>query len=259
MTDPCPDALVALAHRLADAAGAVARRHFRTPIAADTKSNHTPVTIADREAEQAMRAILAAERPQDGILGEEHGTAGLDREYVWVLDPIDGTKSFMTGRPLFGTLIGLMRGGRPVLGVVDHPALGERWVGGAGHPTALNGRPARVRPCADAADAILSATTPDMFAGADAAAFRRVSAACKYTLYGSDCYAYSQLASGFIDLVVERDLGTWDWAALVPVVEAAGGVMTDWQGRPLALGSPGEVVAAGDPALHRRALELLAG
>lgn len=253
------DDLVALAHRLADAAGAVIRGYFRQPVAIDAKSNLTPVTIADREAEDALRALLAVERPDDGILGEEGGTSGLDRDYVWVLDPVDGTKSFMTGRPIFGTLIGLLHKGRPVLGVIDQPILGERWIGGVGRPTLFNGTPVRTRACAALDEATLTTTTPDMFLNGGEAALARLKAASRYTVYGSDCYGYAQLANGWLDVVLERDLAPWDWAALVPVVEGAGGRMTDWQGRDLVLGAVGEVVAAGDPALHARCVALLAG
>ncbi|HYC03931.1 MAG TPA: histidinol-phosphatase [Azospirillaceae bacterium] len=256
---PVTDDLIAFAHRLADAARPVVRRYFRTPFAVDTKSNETPVTIADREAEAAMRALIQAERPQDGILGEEHGTEGLDRDFVWVLDPIDGTKSFMTGRPIFGTLIGLTYKGRPVLGIIDQPIAEERWVGAQGRPTTFNGAPVRTRPCGDIGAAVLTTTTPEMFDEGDAPAFARLSKAAKYTLYGSDCYGYGLLASGFLDLVVEAQLGAWDWVALVPVVEGAGGRLTGWDGQDMVLGAPGKVVAAGDPVLHARALELMRG
>lgn len=256
---PVGPELLALAHRLADAAGEVVRRYFRQPFAIDTKSNLTPVTIADREAEQALRAILAAERPDDGILGEEHGSVGLEREYVWVLDPVDGTKSFMIGRPIFGTLIGLLHHGRPVLGVIDQPILRERWIGAHGHPTTFNGAPVRTRPGTVLADATLSTTTPDMFTDGGEAALAAMRAATRYTVFGSDCYAYGLLANGWLDVVLERDLQPWDWAALAPVIQGAGGSITDWQGRELRLGAVGEVVASADAALHACCLEVLAG
>lgn len=256
---PCPPALIALGQRLAEASGAVIRHYWRTRVPVDIKPDETPVTMADRKAEEEIRAILAEERPDDGILGEEQGSAGLDSEYVWCIDPIDGTKSFMTGRPLFGTLIGLFRGGVPILGILDQPVLEERWVGAVGHPTLFEGDAARVRPCPAVAQAVLTATTPDMFGPGERDAFARLSKASRYTVYGSDCYGYGLLAGGFLDLVVEAGLNTWDWAALVPVVEGAGGLMTDWQGRPLRLGSSGQVIAAGDARTHREALTLLAG
>ncbi len=252
-------ALVDLGRRLADASGAVIRRYFRTPVAVDDKADESPVTIADREAEAAIRAIVAVERPDHGIIGEEHGSDRPDAEWVWVIDPIDGTKSFITGRPIFGTIIALLHGGVPVLGVIDQPIVGDRWVGAAGHGTTFNGAAARVRACPSLGAAILGTTSPDAFAGDDFAAFRRVAGGVKIPIYGGDCYSYGLVAAGHLDLVVESGLKLYDWAGLVPVVVGAGGVMTDWSGRPLALGSDGRVVAAGDPACHAAALARLAG
>jgi histidinol-phosphatase len=249
---------IALAHALADAAGAVARRYFRQTLAVDAKPDRTPVTIADREAEAAMRRLIAVSFPAHGIVGEEEGRVRDDAEYVWVLDPIDGTKNFISGIPLWGTLIALARHGRPVLGVIDQPVLGERWLGVAGQATTLNGAPVRSRACATLAAATLYATSPDMFAGADAARFRRLKEAVGLARFGADCYAYAQLASGFIDLVVECDLKPHDFCALVPVIEGAGGVVTDWDGRALALGSEGKIIACGDRRLLSPARACLA-
>ncbi len=260
MTETCPAPLVTLAERLADSAGAVVRRYFRTPVAVDDKPDLSPVTVADREAERAIRAILEAERPDDGIHGEEFGTRNLDAEWVWVIDPIDGTKSFITGRPIFGTLVALLHRGRPVLGVIDQPVVADRWVGAAGRPTTHNGRPARVRPCPGGlAGATLGTTAPDLFPGTDLDRFRRAAGRAKVTVYGGDCYNYGLLASGFFDLVIESGLKLYDFAALVPVVTGAGGLMTDWRGAPLDAASDGRVVAAGDPRTHREALAALAG
>ncbi|WP_207458019.1 histidinol-phosphatase [Azospirillum sp. SYSU D00513] len=260
MTESCPDQFVQLALRMVESSGSVIRQYFRTPVAVDDKADQSPVTIADREAERAIRAIIEAERPDDGIYGEEFGTRNLDAEWVWVIDPIDGTKSFITGRPIFGTLVALLRHGRPVLGVIDQPVTGDRWVGAAGRRTTFNGAPASVRPCpAGLAAATLGTTSPDLFPGGDLAAFRRVDAAAKVTVYGGDCYSYGLLAAGFYDLVIESGLKLYDFAALVPVVTGAGGLMTDWQGRPLDADSNGRVVAAGGPALHAEALKALAG
>jgi histidinol phosphatase-like enzyme (inositol monophosphatase family) len=252
-----PDGVTDLAARLADAAGSVIRRYYRTPFAVDDKPDSSPVTIADREAEAAIRAILAAERPDDGIVGEEHGTTNGDADWLWVIDPIDGTKSFITGRPTFGTLVALLYRGRPVLGVIDQPITGDRWVGAVGQPTTLNGKPAHVRACPSLGRATLNTTSPDLFGADDYAAFRRVATAVKLPMYGGDCYAYGLLAAGFVDLVIEAGLKLYDYAALVPVVEGAGGVMTDWSGAPLGRGSDGRVVAAGDAAAHAEALARL--
>jgi inositol-phosphate phosphatase/L-galactose 1-phosphate phosphatase/histidinol-phosphatase len=255
---PVEPAHLALAEELADAAGAVVRRYFRQKIAVDDKSDLTPVTVADREAEAAMRRLIEARFPEHGIFGEEHGRTRPEADYAWVLDPIDGTKSFISGIPLFGTLIALTWRGRPVLGVIDQPISRERWVGAAGRPSTLNGAPIRTRPCADLAAATLYCTTPEMYRGEDAAGFARLRQAVKLTRYGADCYAYAMLATGFVDLVVEGELKPYDWSALVPVIEGAGGVMTDWQGKALDLASDGRVVAAGDPALAAAARARLA-
>ncbi|HEX3501460.1 MAG TPA: histidinol-phosphatase [Stellaceae bacterium] len=252
-------ARLTLAEALADAAGAVIRPYFRQKIAVDDKADASPVTIADREAEQAMRALIEARYPADGIFGEEFGTVRDGAEWVWVLDPIDGTKSFISGIPLFGTLVALLHHGRPVLGIIDQPISHERWRGVAGSPSTHNGNPIRTRPCPDLAAASLFATAPDMFRGADAAAFARLKAAVKLTRHGGDCYAYGLVASGFIDCVVEASLKPYDYCAMVPIIEGAGGVFTDWQGKPLGLRSDGRVLAAGDRRVHEAALSVLAG
>jgi inositol-phosphate phosphatase/L-galactose 1-phosphate phosphatase/histidinol-phosphatase len=253
------DDLAAFACRLADAAGEAVRPYFRQVIAIDDKADLTPVTAADRAAEQAMRALIEERFPGHGIVGEEFGRVREQAEFVWVLDPIDGTKSFISGVPLFGTLIALTRGQRPILGVIDQPISRERWVGVAGRPTTLNGAVVRCRSCPQLAAATLFATTPDMFREADAAAFGRVSRAVKLTRFGADCYAYGLLAAGFIDLVLEASLKPYDFCAMVPVVEGAGGVATDWRGADLDLTSDGHILVAGDRRSHRAALALLDG
>ena len=205
--------------------GRIVRHHFRSPLEIITKADDSPVTIADREAEKELRRMVALAYPQHGLIGEEFPAERRDADYVWVFDPIDGTKSFITGRPLFGTLIALLHRGRPILGIIDHPALGERWIGAAGRPSSFNGAPARVRPCAALAKAVLAASSPHMFGTEKAtAAFERVRAKAGLTMYGADCYAYGLLASGFHDLVVEANNGIHDFLALVPVIEGAGGI-----------------------------------
>ena len=260
MSEVVAAAEIELAEALADAARGIIKGYFRQPIAVDDKSDLTPVTIADREAEAAMRTLIEKRFPGHGIIGEEHGRLRAEAESVWVLDPIDGTKSFISGIPLFGTLIALTRRGRPVLGIIDQPILGERWLGAAGRATTLNGSPVRTRACAALANATLFSTAPElMFGGADAAGFAALRRAVKLTRAGGDCYAYAQLASGFIDLVVEGQLKPYDYCALVPVIEGAGGIITDWQGHALDLASDGRVVAAGEPALAAKARALLVG
>jgi histidinol phosphatase-like enzyme (inositol monophosphatase family) len=258
MADDCPAAFVDFAGRLADASGVVIKRHFRTRIEVERKTDETPVTIADRESETAMRRLINETWPDHGIIGEEQGSEREDAALVWVLDPIDGTRTFIAGKPMFGTLIALVRDGIPILGVIDQPVLGERWVGG-GRRTTFNGAAIGVRPCGALDEAVLNTTSPDLFAGDDAASFQRLSGAVAHTQYGGDCYAYGLLASGFMDLVVEAGLKPHDFCALVPVVEGAGGTITDWQGGALSLSSDGRVIAAADPELHARALERLNG
>ncbi|MBP5858988.1 histidinol-phosphatase [Marivibrio halodurans] len=263
MTDPSadfvvPEAWLDLAHALADAARPVARRYFRQPLEIIAKADESPVTIADREIEQAMRALIEARFPDHGIFGEEFGRTREDAPVQWVLDPIDGTQAFITGMPIFGTLIAACYQGRPVLGVVDQPILEERWVGAAGHPSTFQGAPIHTSGCADPGGATLYSTHPDMFAGLGRAEdYGRLTAAVKRTRFGGDCYAYGLLASGWADLVVEAMLQPYDYCALGPIVEGAGGAVSDWAGDPLTITSDGTVVAAASPALNVAARGLL--
>ncbi|MDB5372119.1 MAG: histidinol phosphate phosphatase [Belnapia sp.] len=256
------DAFIAAAEAAAEAAGAAIRPLFRSPLLVEAKGDASPVTAADRDAEQAMRAVLAERFPGHGIWGEEFGPDRAEAEYLWVLDPIDGTRAFVTGRPLFGTLIGLLHRGVPVLGVIDQPGIGERWIGARGRPTTfrspLGGTP-RCRPCASLAAAELSCTSPDMFTPADRPGFERLRASARRVTWGGDCYAYGLLALGLVDVVAESTMQPWDWAALVPVVEGAGGRVTGWGGEALTLGSDGRVLAVGDPALLAEAIGQLGG
>ncbi|MBM7405168.1 MULTISPECIES: histidinol-phosphatase [Sphingomonas] len=247
-----------LALRLADAAGAAIRPRFRAEFGLETKEDASPVTLADKEAEAAMRRLLVAERPMDGILGEEEGERVGTSGRQWVLDPIDGTRAFIAGRPIFGTLIALVEDGWPVLGIIDQPILRERWLGVVGRPTTLNGQEARTRRCRDLADALLATTSPALFTDDQLHAFEHVDGAVRSTVLGGDCYNYACLASGHLDVVIEAGLKLHDFAALVPVVEGAGGRMCDWAGDPLHAASNGEVIAAGDPARIEELVEALA-
>jgi histidinol phosphatase-like enzyme (inositol monophosphatase family) len=249
---------ITLAEQLADAARQQIMPRFRTGLKADVKSDRSPVTEADRESERTMRALIKAAFPDHGILGEEFGAENTDAEFVWVLDPIDGTNSFVSGKPLFGTLIALCQNAVPVVGIIDAPAVKERWIGAKGQSTTLNGTPITTRTCDNLDQSWLYATTPDMFKGDNEAAFKRLSAGVWRTVYGGDCYAYGLLASGHVDLVCEASLGTYDFCALAPVVEGAGGIITDWHGQSLTLASEGRVLAAGDSVLHGKALRVLA-
>ena len=253
------------AEELADAAGAAIRPYFRQRLEVESKADASPVTVADRAAESAMRDLIAARRPRDGIVGEEYGAERADAEYVWVLDPIDGTKAFISGLPTFGTLIALLHRGAPVLGVIDQPVSGERWLGVPGLGADLRQghdatpEPIHTRACASLADASLFCTALEQFAGADGDAYARLVAQVRMTRYGLDCYAYAMLATGFVDLTVEATLEPYDYLALVPVIEAAGGRISDWDGAPLGLHSDGRVIAAGDPRRHSEALAILRG
>jgi inositol-phosphate phosphatase / L-galactose 1-phosphate phosphatase / histidinol-phosphatase len=240
---------LALAQRLADAAGAAIRPYFRAEFGLELKADRTPVTLADRAAEAAMRVIIERERPLDGIIGEEYGSVREGAARTWVLDPIDGTRSFVAGRPIFGTLIALVEEGVPVLGVIDQPIAGERWVGAAGLKTLFNNKPCRTRACATLSDVIMATTSPAAFPPHDFAAFEALIPQVRDTLWGGDCYNYGLVALGQIDIVIESGLKLHDFAALVPVVEGAGGAMRDWRGKRLTSESDGRVIAVGDDRL----------
>jgi histidinol phosphatase-like enzyme (inositol monophosphatase family) len=252
--------LIAAAEAAADVAAAAIRPFYRQNLNADLKSDASPVTVADRTAELAMRAVLSQRFPDHGILGEEFGLDRPTARLRWVLDPIDGTRAFITGRPTFGILVALLDGDTPILGIIDQPITGERWIGAAGQPTRFigpHGQPG-CRPCPTLEHAELSCTAPEIFTPGQTAAWRRLAAATRRTSWGGDCYAYGLLALGAIDVIAEPGLKVWDWAALVPIIEGAGGRMTDWQGRKLHPDGDGSALAVGDPALLAPALALLA-
>lgn len=248
---------IALAERLADAARAVILLHYRSRLDIVSKDDASPVTLADRGAEQAMRALIAAESPDDGIVGEEFGAEREDADWVWVLDPVDGTKSFICGRPTFVTLIGLLYRGAPVLGVIDQPVLGERWLGVAGRPTLFNGQPVAASRTGELAASRIGSTGPQYFSADGHAQAAGLWGRTRFMQWGGDGYLYGQLALGGLELVVEEGLKLHDFAALIPVIEGAGGVATDWEGRRLDAASEGRVLAAANPALHAEALAAL--
>lgn len=262
---PITPADIALAQRLADAAGDAIRPYFRGELGIEIKADKSPVTLADRAAEAAMRRLLDAEAAGDGVIGEEYGTKPGVTGRQWVLDPIDGTRSFTAGRAIFGTLIALVEDGWPVMGIIDQPVQRERWLGVAGRPTTLNGRAAHTRTCAALEGAILATTSPHLFGDGDVPHFLALVAAAsggaprQGPVYGGDCYNYGLLASGHLDIVCESGLQLYDFAALVPVVEGAGGRMCDWNGDPLTAASEGHVLAIGDPARMDDVLEALHG
>lgn len=251
--------LIAAAEAAADVAGAVIRPLFRVGVPADQKSDRSPVTIADRSAEQAMRAVLFERFPDHGILGEEFGLDRPEARMRWVLDPVDGTRQFISGRPTFGTLIALLDDETPILGIIDQPVTGERWIGARGMRTTYRGPfggRAGCRPCPEIAHAELSCTSPEML-GDDMPRWMPLKAAVRRNYWGGDCYAHGLLALGQIDIVAESDMKLWDWAPLVPVVEGAGGRVTDWDGNTLRPGGDGRVLSVGDPALLPIATRLL--
>jgi len=249
---------LALANALADAAGHAIRPLFRGKWEQERKADKSPVTEADRAAEAAMRALIEERCPSDGIIGEEYGTHNEGAGRQWVLDPIDGTISFMAGRPIFGTLIALLQDGWPVLGVIDQPIAGERWVGRIGEATTFNGLPVRTRSCKELSDATIASSGPQYFTDDQGAAFMSLAAqTSQIAVWGGDCYNYGLLASGHMDIVCEAGLKLYDYAALVPIVEGAGGMMSDWQGNPLDANSDGTVLALGEPARLEEALEAM--
>jgi histidinol phosphatase-like enzyme (inositol monophosphatase family) len=254
---PLKEAL-AFAETLAGEARSLALRWFRTHVPTEAKADRTPVTQADREIESLLRLRLRTRFPEHGILGEEEGAEEIDRPDLWVIDPIDGTKAFVTGLPLFGTLIGLCEDGVPVGGVVEVPAFGERLSGSRLFGTRVNGRFCRARETTRRlSDASVYTTSPDMLAGCRGLE-ETLTRAVDIRRFGADCYAYALVAMGWADAVIERDLKPWDFVALVPVLEGAGAVITDWTGRPLTLTSEGDVVAAANPHLHAELIRFLA-
>ncbi|MET3598523.1 histidinol-phosphatase [Martelella mangrovi] len=245
---------------LADAAAAQTLPRFRSGLNVDNKlaGGFDPVTEGDRAAESAIRQLIGEHYPEHGILGEEHGSSGLDREYVWVIDPIDGTRAFISGVPVWGTLIGLYHNGRAVMGLMDQPFTGERFFAdaetagfaGPGGPRSL-----KTRDCRRLEDAVLFTTSPRIMQAEAMARYDRLEKRVRLARYGIDCYAYCLLAAGFADLVVESDLKPYDIGALIPIIERAGGVVTTWTGERPEGG--GDIVAAATPALHAAALETL--
>jgi myo-inositol-1(or 4)-monophosphatase len=262
---PIDPALITFAHKLADTAGDMIRPYFRRRIEITDKglakgTMFDPVTAADKDAEKAMRAIIERERPNDGILGEEFGKKISTNGLRWLLDPVDGTRAFITGRHEWGSLIALEENEHAVLGIIDQPVLRERFIGVDGKAELLAAgtrTPLGVRPCPDLSQAVLCATHPDAyFTPAERESFRLVQQGVRMSRFGGDCYIFGSLALGFIDLIVESSFHRWDVAALLPIVLGAGGLITNWQGGSCADG--GQILAAGDARVHAQAMKLLA-
>jgi len=251
----------AFVDELATVAGEAIRPFFRTTLGVENKSRSgifDPVTAADRAAEQAMRTLIRKAFPQHGIVGEEFGDENPGASYVWVLDPIDGTKSFISGMPAWGTLIGLLKDGLPVYGMMHQPFIGERFAGdgrSARYRGPAGERRLGVRTCAGLSDATLFTTSPLLMSEQERGSFEKVQTKARLARYGGDCYAYCMIAAGFVDLVIETNLKPHDIVALIPIIEGAGGVITNWSGEPARSG--GRIVAAGDQRVHAEALALL--
>lgn len=251
------DTFLEFASQLADAARPIALSYFRTPLDVISKRDESPVTIADRSIEAELRRMIEARFPEHGIYGEEMGAKPGD-SFTWVIDPIDGTKSFITGFPLFGTLISLAYDQRPFLGLIDVPPLRERWAGIPGK-SLFQGAAAATSGRKTLSDSRFYTTSPDMFRGEEAQLYERLSGECALRRFGGDCYIYGLLASGHCDAVLETGLQPYDYMALVPVVAGAGGVISDWNGAELGLSSDGHVLAAATPELHEEALAVIRG
>ncbi len=261
LTDAEREDLIATAAEMADAARLATLLHFRSDgLTADTKEadRFDPVTVADRLSEQRMREILARRRPDDAVLGEEFGAKAGITGLTWVLDPIDGTRGYLSGTPTWGVLISVADATGPIYGIIDQPYIGERFEGGWGRAqvTGPMGKKAlRCRPVRPLAEAILFTTFPEVGTPDESAAFRRVAPKARLVRYGMDCYAYALIAAGQIDLVIEAGLQAYDVQAPIAVIEAAGGIVTNWQGGPVHMG--GQVLAAANAEIHAEALAVL--
>jgi inositol-phosphate phosphatase/L-galactose 1-phosphate phosphatase/histidinol-phosphatase len=255
--EPETEAMVQFVDAFAEEARGVALRYFRSNLVVDEKDDSTPVTAADREIEALFRERLADSFPTHGVIGEEFGQENADAEYVWVIDPIDGTKAFATGKPLFGTVVGLLQRGRPIVGLIDQAFTRERWIGVAGVGTTHNGAAVNVAGPRPLGAARFYAAAPEVFDPDLTAGFVRLRDTTKWATYNCDCYAYGLLALGHVDLVIERFLSLYDMAGVIPVIEGAGGFVSDWSGKSINADTDGTIVAACSEDLAREALDLL--
>ena len=247
-----------VAIQAADAAREITLKYFRQPLEIVQKSDSSPVTIADQETEKLIRQIIADTFPQHGFYGEETGQTNIDQDWTWVVDPIDGTASFATGKPTFGTLIALCYQGIPQLGIIDHAALDERWIGIRGKQTTYNGKAVKTNAQKTTlAEVAAYVTSPRMFDEETLPRYLALADQCKFNVFGADCMAYGLLASGFAELVIEADLKPYDFMALVCVVEGAGGVITDWQGQDITLNTDDQILASANAELHQAALSTI--
>ena len=253
------DAHVTFATTLADQSRQIMSGALLARPAIELKPDSSYVTDTDKGIERALRAMIETQFPAHGILGEEYGAQNANAEYVWVLDPIDGTAAFVAGLPVFGTLIALLHEGIPVIGVIDHLMTNDRWIGALGRPTTRNGAVVHTRQCPSLAQAMLSASNPDFFSAQEQPLFERIRSRTQWRIYGGSCFSYGLLASGRIDMSIDSSLGIHDFAPYVPILAGAGGIITDWQGKAIDMHSGPQILAAGDPARHAEALALLQG
>lgn len=252
-----PDMMV-FAHHLADVAGDIALSYFRTSVDVDIKSDESPVTRADREIETVLRTLIHEQFPEHGVLGEEFAAHQAENDYVWAIDPIDGTRAFLAGRPSFSTLVALCFKSTPILGLMDQPFIKERYSGAAGEDSLLNGKQITARTCKILEKATIATTSPHYFSDHQLPIFEQLRDSCKDVIYGGDAYNYMQLAAGFIDIVCEAELKAHDVLALRPIIEGAGGKISTWDGKPLTMQDYESVIAAGSTELHQAALLILA-
>lgn len=249
-----PLEIIDFAEFMADEARKISRLYYRSQMGVETKEDKSPVTEADRKIEDTMRKLVQNNFSKHGVYGEEFGQSNENAEYKWVIDPIDGTKSFISGRPVFGTLISLVHNAKPVLGIIDQPVIDERWIGVNG-VTKFNGKQVNTRSGMNVGSSIFAVTSPLVFNDRAKFIAERLASEAAFTIYGGDCYSYGQLAMGLVDIVIESNLKPYDFCALVPIIENAGGVITDWRGNAVDMNSAGDVVACGDARLHKQLLE----
>ncbi len=249
--------ILSFVDKLVDKSEDIISKYYRNISIIESKQDASPVTAADREVEQEMRKMIKQSYPAHGIQGEEFGIENANADYRWIIDPIDGTASFMIGRPIFGTLLALMHNGDVLAGVINQPITKERWIGVKGKGTTLNGKKASVRKCGSLENAVVCTTGPNYFTENQLFAFSKVALEARYTVYGGDCYNYGLVASGCVDVVVESGLKQHDFLPLKVIIEEAGGIITDWQGKPITEESAGDIVVSGDEIVHRKVLEIL--
>ncbi len=267
MTNLDTKELLQFAEQLANASSDIIRKYYGREVDFEVKEDYSPVTKADKEVERALRAMIRATYPEHGIIGEEFEPINPDARYTWVLDPIDGTKSFMIGRPIFGTLISLLSRNpklkgtdaesTPIIGLLDQPILGERWVGALGYATKFNSQDTAVRKRSHLGESVLCTTSPNLFNEDDFAKFEIIRKKSQYVVYGGDCYSYGLVARGTVDIVIETGLKMHDFLALRPIIEGAKGIMTDWEGKLINEHSDGRVIVCGDKQIHDQILDIL--